>query len=53
MKREEKTCGDCLFYEPADDECGTCTVSDNTVEAAQPECVDHRDKDRDYGYDYK
>lgn len=38
MRRSKtKTCDECLFYDPEDDVCGVCKVSDNIVEAEQDE----------------
>lgn len=45
MRRSKtKTCAECLFYDPADDVCGVCKVSDNIVEAEQDECIDYKDR---------
>ena len=45
MRRSKtKTCAECLFYDPADDVCGVCKVSDNIVESEQGECIDYKDR---------
>lgn len=35
------SCINCIFYRLCDEDIGTCSISDNIVEALQDACVDY------------
>lgn len=41
-QHDPRLCGQCLFYRIDGDDIGTCTITDNIVEASQEACTDYR-----------
>jgi hypothetical protein len=48
MNYDKCHCTDCLFFIEDDEEVGTCTITENIVEAAQDVCNDFEDSDNHY-----
>lgn len=42
VQRTPRMCEQCLFYRIDGDDIGTCTITDNIVEASQEACTDYR-----------
>ena len=40
--KEPETCEGCLFYLQANDDTGTCTISENITEPTQETCIDYK-----------